>query len=233
MMDPNIFRKISYGLYVISSTKEGKVNGQIANTFFQITHDPAMVAIGINKKNLTHDFIKNSGVFSVSILSQSAPLDLIGHFGFNSGRDIDKFASVPYKLGETGAPYLFKNCIGYLEAKVVESVDTPTHTVFISNVVNAAVFNEEEPMTYAYYHLKKSGAKAAPPQPVVAAKKPETRESDPGSQKYQCSVCGYIYDPAEGDPDSGIAPGTAFADIPDDWVCPLCGVKKDNFEPMV
>jgi len=233
-MDPNIFRKISYGLYVISSTMDGELNGQIANTFFQITAEPAMVAIGINKNNLTNQFIKSSGVFSVSILPQSVPLDLIGHFGFQSGRDIDKFATVLFQLGETGAPYLVENSIGYLEAQVVNSIDVETHTVFIGKVINAEVFSEEEPITYTHYQLlKRGGAKPAQPaQPPVAEKKAAASAVDAGTQKYQCPVCGYIYDPAVGDPDSGIAPGTAFEDIPDDWVCPVCGVSKDQFEPM-
>jgi len=233
-MDPNIFRKISYGLYVISSTMEGKLNGQIANTFFQITAEPAMVASGINKNNLTNQFIKSSGVFSVSILPQSVPLDLIGHFGFKSGRDIDKFATVPFRLGMTGAPYLVENSIGYLEAQVVNSIDVETHTLFIGKVINAEVFSEEEPLTYTYYQLLKRGAArpAQTAQPPLAEKKAEAPAADPATQKYECPVCGYIYDPAVGDPDSGIAPGTAFKDIPDDWVCPVCGVSKDEFEPL-
>ncbi|HCF50176.1 MAG TPA: High molecular weight rubredoxin [Syntrophomonas sp.] len=231
-MDANIFRKISYGLYVISSTMEGKLNGQMANTVFQITSDPALVGIGVNKNNLTNQFIKNSGVFTVSILPQSVPLDLIGHFGFKSGREIEKYASVPFQLGETGAPYLVENSIGYLEAEVVDSIDVHTHTVFIGKVINAAVFSEEEPLTYAYYHLLKRG-EAKPPEPSrPVAEKKEAKIADPRLQKYECPICGYIYDPEAGDPDSGISPGTAFADIPDDWVCPVCGVSKDQFEPM-
>ncbi|NLL87001.1 MAG: High molecular weight rubredoxin [Syntrophomonadaceae bacterium] len=234
-MDPNIFRKLTYGLFIISSTMDGRLNGQVANTAFQITADPAMVAIGINKNNLTHQFIKSSGVFTISILPQSVPLDLIGHFGFKSGRDMDKFATVPFQLGETGAPYLLENSIGYLEAQVVDKMDAETHTVFLGKVINSAVFSEEEPITYAYYHLlKRGGAKAAgPAQQPVAEKKADAPVADPGTQKYQCSVCGYVYDPALGDPDSGIAPGTAFKDLPDDWVCPVCGVSKDEFEPAV
>ncbi len=233
-MDPNIFRKLSYGLFIISSTMDGKLNGQVANTAFQITAEPAMVAIGINKNNLTHQYITNSGVFTISILPQTVPLDLIGHFGFKSGRDIDKYATVPYKLGETGAPYLLENSIGYLEAQVISSMDAETHTVFLGKVINAEVFSEEEPMTYAYYQLlKRGGAKPAEPAPQpVSEPKSEAKAVDPSTQKYQCPVCGYIYDPAVGDSDSGIAPGTAFADIPDDWVCPICGVSKDQFEPL-
>ncbi len=230
-VDPMIFRKITYGLYIIGSTKDGKHNGQVANTFFQLTSEPATVALGINRNNLTNDFIKGSGVFAVSILPQSVPLDLIGHFGFKSGRESDKFASIPFKLGETGAPYLVENSIGYLEAQVVESIDIGTHTLFIGKVMASAVFSEEEPITYAYYHLRKSGKAPRKQEKAEPVKEPMENGENNGMQKYLCAVCGYIYDPTEGDPDSGIAPGTAFEDIPDDWVCPVCGVGKEDFEP--
>lgn len=231
-VNPHIFRRISYGLYLIGSTKDGRINAQIANTFFQITSDPATVAIGINKNNLTHDYIKSSGVFTASILSESVSLELIGHFGFKSGRNVDKFATITFKLGETGAPYLTENSVAYLEAKVINSVDTPSHTLFIGKVINGALLNEEEPLTYADYHLRKTGTQPAERQITPSVKGPESIPAPSPGQKYQCAVCSYIYDPAVGDPDSGIAPGTPFADIPDDWVCPICGVSKDQFDPL-
>jgi flavin reductase (DIM6/NTAB) family NADH-FMN oxidoreductase RutF/rubredoxin len=234
-LDAKIFHKVSYGLYVIGSTKDGAFNGQIANTFFQISADPATVAIGINKKNLTNEFIKSSNVFCVSILPKSVPLNFIGHFGFKSGRDINKYQSVPYKKGVTGAPVILENTIGYLEAEVIGSQDVETHTVFIGKVVEAEVFSQEEPMTYAYYHQVKKGlAPPAVPKDIKYDKKVDTKQEikreENTMKKYICAVCGYVYDPAQGDPDSGVAPGTAFEDIPEDWVCPVCGVGKDQFE---
>ena len=235
-MDSKIFHKFSYGLYVISSSKEGKLNGQTANTVFQISPEPATVGISINKNNLTHEFIRHSGVFTVSILPKSVPLELIGHFGFKSGRDIDKFQTIPYKLGQTGAPYLVENSLGYLEAEVVGSVDAGTHTIFIGRVVNAEVFSNEEPMTYAYYQQVKRGT-TPPKESAQTSGNPgnsikELKKDGTKAKKYRCPVCGYIYDPEVGDPDSGIAPGTSFKDIPDSWVCPICGVAKDQFEPL-
>lgn len=233
-MDSKIFRKISYGLYVIGSTKEGRLNGQIANTVFQISSEPATVAISINKENLTHEYIENSKVFSVSILSKTVPLNFIGHFGFKSGRDIDKYQSVPFKLGATGAPYLVDNTLGYLEAEVISSIDVETHTIFIGKVLDSEVFSNEEPITYAYYQQVKRG-NTPPTAPVHISADEENKDikkEDIKMKKYECSVCGYVYDPAVGDPDSGIAPGTPFEDIPEDWVCPTCGVTKDQFEPV-
>jgi len=236
-MDPKLFYKMSYGLYVIGSTKEGKYNGQIANTVFQISAEPATVAVSINKKNLTHEFIEASQVFSAAILPKSVPLDFIGHFGFKSGRDIDKYQTVAFRTGETGAPLLLEQTLGYLEAQVIRTVDVETHTVFIGKVINAEVLSDEEPMTYAYYHQVKRGATpAAAPTSIINRETKNNNMSeqkeDQKMRKYQCSVCGYVYDPAAGDPDSGIAPGTAFEDIPEDWVCPTCGVAKDQFEPV-
>lgn len=236
-MDTKIFHKISYGLYVVGAEKNGKLNGQIANTVFQISSKPATVAISINKANLTHEFIKASGAFSVSILPQSTVLNFIGHFGFKSGRQIDKFESVSFKQGVTGAPIILENTIGYLEAKVISSLDVETHTIFIGEVVDSQVLSTEEPMTYAYYHfVKRGGTPAASPTHISAGKEEQSnndkRKGDKSVQKYRCLICGYEYDPAIGDPDSDVAPGTAFEDIPEDWVCPVCGVSKDQFEAV-
>lgn len=236
-MDSKILHKMSYGLYVVGSTKEGKPNGQIANTVFQISSDPVTVAIGINKNNLTHEFITDSKVFSVSILPKSVGLDFIGHFGFHSGRENDKYEAIRFREGSTGAPILLENTLGYVEAEVIGSLDVETHTVFIGRVVNSEVMSGEEAMTYAYYQQAKRGAAPSNTSQHISdirqvEKQTETTKEDNKMKKYECSVCGYVYDPAVGDPDSGIAPGTAFEDIPDDWVCPTCGVSKDQFEPV-
>lgn len=122
-MDLKVFYKLSYGLYVVASTLDGKHNGQIANTAFQISVEPPTIAVSINKNNLTNTYIRNSKIFTVSILPQTVPLDFIGHFGFKSGRDIDKFQGVSFRLGKTGAPVLTENSLGYLEAEVIDSLD--------------------------------------------------------------------------------------------------------------
>ena len=156
--------KLGYGLYVICSRKGDKLNGQIANTVFQVTSEPPVIAVTINKNNLTHEFITQSKVFTASILSQDTPLSFIGHFGFKSGRDIDKFEGINYKIGDTQAPVVTDNTLAYLEAKVVNQVDVGSHTIFIGELVGAEVIKEGEPMTYAYYHQVKRGTtpKTAP-----------------------------------------------------------------------
>lgn len=245
-MDIAAFYMVSYGIYVVSSMKDGKPNGQIANTVFQITPDPPTVAVSINKQNLTWEYIKASDVFTVSILSTEAPMSFIGMFGFRSGRDINKFEKCKFRSGEkTGAPIVLDYTLSFLEAKVVNSVDVGTHTVFIGEVVDCGVLAEGEPMTYAYYHQVKKGKTPEKAATYVkgaaeSSKGTEGKEaggSKPtaegsGMKKYVCEVCGYIYDPEKGDPDSGVDPGTAFEDLPDDWVCPVCGVGKDQFSPQ-
>ena len=229
-MDSKAFHKISYGLYLVCSKKGDKFNGQIANTVIQVTSDPPKIAVAINKENLTNEFIRESKVLTVSILSKEAPMKFIGHFGFKSGRELDKFEGMHYKVGVTGAPIIIENSIAYLEAKVVGSLDVGTHTVFIGEVVGAEVIDEyEEPMTYAYYHEVKRG-KSPKNAPTYIKEEKEEKKEVLKMAKYRCSVCGYVYNPEKGDPDSGIEPGTPFEEIPDDWVCPVCGAGKDQFK---
>jgi len=163
-MNLNALHKLSYGLYVVSSRKGDKFNGQIANTVFQVTSEPPTIAVSINKNNLTHECIKVSGVLTVSILSQDTPLSFIGHFGFKSGRDINKLEGTNYMIGKTQTPVVTDNALAYLEAKVIQEIDAGTHTLFMGELLAAEVFKEGEPMTYAYYHEVKRGTtpKTAP-----------------------------------------------------------------------
>ena len=224
-MNPKALHKCSYGLYVVSSRRGDRLNGQISNTVFQVTSAPPTIAVSINKQNLTHEFITESKVFTASILSQDTPLSFIGHFGFKSGRDIDKFEDINYKIGETGAPVVIDNALAYLEAKVLQGVDVGTHTIFVAELVGADIIKEGEPMTYAYYHQVKGGTTPRTAPSYIE----ERRDVALKMAKYECTVCGYIYDPEEGDPDGGIKPGTPFEELPDDWVCPVCGASKDQF----
>jgi flavin reductase (DIM6/NTAB) family NADH-FMN oxidoreductase RutF len=120
-MDLKALHSISYGLYVITSKDGDEINGQVANTVFQISNDPPTIAISINKKNLTNEFIKKSGLFAVSVLSQETPLSLIGQFGFKSGRDVDKFRGVNYRTTPKGLPHLVDNVLASIEARVIQN----------------------------------------------------------------------------------------------------------------
>ncbi|MGI9862298.1 flavin reductase [Moorella naiadis] len=229
-MDTKALHTISYGLYVITAKKGEQLNGQIANTVFQITSEPPTLAVSLNKQNLTHEFIRDGGSFAVSVLSKEASLSLIGQFGFKSGREVDKFAGVNYKLTAGGLPYLSDHTLAYLEAQVKQIVDAGSHSIFIGTLTDAAVLLQGEPMTYAYYHQVKRGT-TPKTAPTFTAARAEDQPA-PTAPKYQCSICNYIYDPAQGDPEHGIAPVTSFADLPDDWTCPICGAGKDAFEKI-
>ncbi|MEO0083188.1 MAG: rubredoxin [candidate division WOR-3 bacterium] len=234
-MNLKTLHKISYGMYVVSSKHQGRYNGQIANAVMQVTSEPPMIAVGINKLNLTHEFINNSKVFTISILSEETPMQFIGKFGFKSGRDINKFADTNYKIGITQAPIVTDYALGYIECELLNALDCGTHTIFIGRVVNAEMVNDQQPMTYAYYHLIKKGKspKTAPTYISLAQVGDEIKKSEVSKMtKYRCTVCDYIYDPAQGDPDSGIQPGTPFESLPDDWVCPVCGADKSQFEKV-
>ncbi|MEW6080403.1 MAG: rubredoxin [Bacillota bacterium] len=178
--------------------------------------------MSLNKMNLTHEFVTSSRLFTVGVLSEDTPLDFIGRFGFKSGREVEKFAGVDYGLTSSGSPFTQANTLAYMEARVVQEMDAGTHTIFLGEVTEGQVLRDGPPMTYAYYRQVKRGGvpKAAPTY------------TPPGKgQSHTCSVCGYVYDPEKGDPESGVKPGTAFQDLPDDWTCPVCGAGKDAFSP--
>jgi flavin reductase (DIM6/NTAB) family NADH-FMN oxidoreductase RutF len=156
-MNTKTLHKLGYGMYVVSSKNGDRINGQTANTVFQITSEPPTVAVSINKLNLTHEFIAASKVFTVSILSQDTPLSFIGHFGFKSGNAVDKFKDVNHRLGATKAPIVTEHTLAYLEAKVINQLDVGTHTIFVGEVSEADIMMEGEPMTYAYYQQVKRG----------------------------------------------------------------------------
>ena len=234
MLDIESLFNLSYGMCIISSKNGNDLSGCIVNTAFQITPEPPMIAVSVNRQNLTHEYITKSKVFVISILAEATPLDFMGKFGFRSGRDTDKFQGIAYRLSSAGAPIVLDNAVGFVAAEVTNAIDVETHTLFIARITDCATIDETKiPMTYNYYRDIKGGR-----TPRTAAtyieKKPKTKleKGDNKMKKYRCLMCGYIYDPAAGDPDSGIAAGTAFEDLPDDWVCPDCGVGKDEFEPV-
>ena len=157
MMDPNVLHNLSYGMYIVSSHKDDKLNGQIANTVFQITSEPVTIAISINKGNLTHEFIDCSCQFTISVLDEEAPLTFIGKFGFKTGKKEDKFKDVNFKKLASGCPVVLDYSICYIEAKVVGKLDCGTHTVFLGQMTGSEMVSAGKPMTYEYYHLVKKG----------------------------------------------------------------------------
>ena len=168
-VERGVFRDLSYGLYIVASKDEGRLNGQVVNTVIQVTSEPPRVAVIINKKNLTHEFILKSKVFSASVLEESTPMIFLGPFGFKSGRDVDKLSKVDFKEGITGCPLISEHALSVLEAEVIDQIDLGTHTVFIGNVVSSEILKKGSPLTYQYYHQVLKG-KSPPNAPTYEAK---------------------------------------------------------------
>ncbi len=234
MLDLESLFKLSYGMCIISSKKADKFNGCLVNTVFQLTPEPPMLAVSVNRQCLTREYITDSKVFAISILAQETPMPFLVRFGFKTGRDINKFQNVNYKPGQTGVPIIIDNTVAFIEAEVVQSIDIETHTLFIAKIVACETLDpDSEPMTYAYYREIKHGKtpKTAATYHKVESKQ-KTKKGAQNMDKYKCIVCGYIYDPKVGDSENDVEPGTDFEDLPDDWVCPECGADKSEFEKI-
>ena len=200
-VDPNAMFKLSYGLFVLAAREGEKDNGCIVNTVIQLTDTPKRVAFAVNKANLTHDMIVNTGLFSISVLSQDVPFEIFQHFGFQSGRDTDKFGGWAFAgRSENGTLHLTKFANAVIAGKVVSTQDWGTHTLFVADVTEAKILSQAPSVTYAYYfeHIKPK------PQPQLTQKK-----------GWVCKVCGYVYEGEE---------------LPPDYVCPLCKHGPEDFE---
>ncbi|MDO4988597.1 MAG: flavin reductase family protein [Synergistes sp.] len=156
-VDMKAMFSLTYGMYIVSTNLEGRLNGQIANTVMQITSEPVCVAICINKANLTTEMVLKSGTFSVSVLELDVPMTFIGQFGFKSGRVIDKFENVKYTLAESGNPLIEDWSVAAFDAKVVKSVEMPSHYLFVGEVCEAKYYKDAPLLTYADYHKLKKG----------------------------------------------------------------------------
>lgn len=202
-INPASMFKLSYGLFVVTVNDGTKDSGCIVNTVTQLTDSPKRITVAVNKANYTHDVIKKTGVFNVSVLSQDATFKQFQQFGFCSGRDTDKFADVAYdNRSANGLRYVPENTNAFISARVVDSLEYETHTLFIADVTEAQVLSDVPSVTYAYYfdHIK--------PKPQPTAKK---------KKGWVCKICGYVYEGEE---------------LPPDFICPLCKHGADDFEPL-
>jgi len=150
--------KISYGLYIVGSGDKERGNGFISNSVFQVTSEPPKFAVCCNKNNFTSEFIRQSGAFSISVLSKDASPDLFGRFGFRSGKDVDKLDGILVKYGETGVPIVLNDTIAWLECKLMQTVDVGTHLIFIGELLHAEILDDmKEPLTYQHYRKVRKG----------------------------------------------------------------------------
>lgn len=203
-MDLKALFKLSYGVFVLSSKSGDKANACIINTCMQISNDPVKIAISVIGTGLTCDYIKNSGVFSLSVLDKTCIFDTIRHFGMQSGRDVNKFEGVKIPSDLNGVPYLPWSTCAVLSAKVTERIDAGTNTLFIAEVQDMKLLNDEEPLTYAEYQKN-------------LKPKPKTVEENKKIVGWRCKICGFVF---EGE------------NLPEDYICPLCGHGTDDFEPI-
>lgn len=179
-MEKEAMYKLSYGLFVLTA-KDEKDNGCIINTAMQITTTPNRMIITVNKGNYTHDMIKKTGAFNVSVLAQNCDFSVFRHFGFQSGRDVDKFADfTACSRADNGIMYVTEGTNAYLSGKVVETLDCGTHTMFVADVTDGKVLSSEKSVTYDYYQ---SNIK---PKPEKTEKK-----------GWRCKICGYVYEGGE------------------------------------
>ena len=196
--------KIGYGLYVLIAREGEKDNGCIVNVVAQLTSSPIQMMISVNKQNLTHDMILRTGRFNVCCLTEHTPMKVFEHFGFQSGRDVNKFESCDVEMrSSNGLLYLPKYTNAYLSGQMNYAKDLGTHTLFIADITEAVHLSDDPSLTYAYYqqHIK--------PKPAAAP------VAEGGKKKWVCEVCGYVY---EGD------------ELPADFICPWCKHPASDFK---
>lgn len=214
--------KVSYGLYIVSSGDKNHGNGFISNSVFQVTAEPPRFAICCNKLNYTSEIINKSGCFSVSVLHKDASAEIFGRFGYKSGKDFNKLEGMLVKYGESGVPIVLNDSIAFLECKVVQTIDVGTHCMYIGELLQSEILdNSKEPITYLYYRQVKKGVAPKNAPTYIDKSKLTDQVTESKSKKYKCTACGYIYDEA--------VEKIKFSDLPNDWVCPVCGTEKEDF----
>lgn len=198
----NVLDKLEYGLFVLSARENQKDNACITNVAMQVTDNPTRIAFTVNKNNLTHDMIFNTGKFTLSILTTDVPMELIQHFGFKSGREVEKFENYPYaQKNQQGMYYITeKYANAYISGTVFSKMDLGTHTLFLADVVETKDLSEKKSLTYEYYHQN------IKPQPKSTKKK-----------YWVCKVCGYVHEEES---------------LPQDFICPWCQHGVADFEVM-
>ena len=190
------------------ATKAGdKVNGCITNTCMQVANDPTRVVFACINRNYTCELIKESGIFALTLLDQTCTFQTISHFGFQTGREVDKFADMDTPVDANGIPYLGWQACAVISGKVVDSMDLGSHTLFIAEVEDAKALSENAPLTYADYQ-----SKVKPKPKDVNMEKKEKKIVG-----WKCKICGYVYEGSE---------------LPADYECPLCGHPAEDFEPI-
>lgn len=209
MIEKQAMYKLTYGLFVLTTTDGEKQNGCIVNTVSMITDSPKRITVYVNKANYSEELLRKTGVFNVSVLTEKTPFEVFKQFGFCSGRDTDKYAEKAYPKTENGLYYLPEYANAVLSAKVVDAYDYGTHTLFVAEVTEAKTLNEDKSVTYEYYQ---SNIKPKPEMP----KSEDTAQAKKGG-KWVCKICGYVHEGEE---------------LPEDFICPWCKHPAEDFEKI-
>ena len=205
-LDKKAMYKLTYGLFVLTVKEGDRLNGCITNTAIQVASDPNQIAVAINKANFTHDMVMAAKQCNISVISEAADFDLFKRFGFQSGRDVDKFAGfTDYKLADNGIPYITKGTNAAFSIDIKQTVDLGSHTLFIGEPTAMAVLSDVPAATYAYYqdNIK--------PKPEAVGKTPD------GQTVWRCKICGYEY---------------VGEELPEDFICPICKHPASDFEKV-
>ena len=221
MFDKQAFHSLSYGMYVIGARCDGRDYGCVANTFAQVTSSPLQVSVALNKENATTAAVRQAGRFTASCLSEQADMQLIGTFGFHTSTELDKFAQQASARDEAGMPSVAEQCCAWFSARVVSELDLGTHVLFVGEVQECAkVADAAAPMTYAFYHQVKGGKTPPKASSYLGEERPaaapaESNDAEQPKVAWRCTICGHM---------------EYIDELPDDFVCPVCGVGKEFFE---
>ena len=204
-------------MYIISTSYNDELVGCVVNTVTQITSENPIISVSINKLNYTNEILKKSKKIAITILSEKTNKDTIVEFGYKSSKDINKFTNINYEI-VNDIPVISDNICGYILGNVIDIIDTETHDIFLIRITDTLSINDYIPMTYDYYHnnLKGTSPKNAPTY--------QKEENNTNYDKYECIICGHIYDEE--------IEKVKFEDLPDDWKCPVCGVGKEKFRKI-
>lgn len=229
-MNPNALSMLNYGMYLVVSEYQDFKSAFIANSLFQISSHPQLLAVSCSKKNLTTEIIFNVNRFAFTVLAEDTPVEFIQWFGFNSGKQLDKFQKYHIEKGSKDTFFIRDNAVAYFECKVEQFVELGSHVLFIASIENMETMNDSKrPLTYAYYknNLKGTTPVNAPTADVFVKQNAESHDDE----LWLCPICGYVYDVAKGDASQDISKGVKFHDLPEEWICPVCKAKKDIFIP--
>ena len=204
MIEKEAMYKLTYGLFMLTTTDGEKQNGCIVNTVMMLTDNPKRIVVFVNKANYSEELLRKTKICNVSVLTEKTPFDIFKQFGFCSGREKDKFEGGRYETSENGLYYLSDCANAVLSGKVIDYYDYDTHTLFVLEVTEAKKISDEKSVSYEYYQNN-------------IKPKPAEKQAEAGKEKWVCKICGYVHE----------------GELPADFVCPWCKHPAEDFERVL